>query len=79
MMLKTGMEVGKYCNIFNYVPQIPQKGLKSNNITIVSVPGVKLTPTFILPSNYKGGVRQEKHSICTDRGQLVNFIGHRSE
>ena len=59
MMLKTVMVVEYYCNIFNYGPQRPQKGVKSKYITIVTGSGVKPEPTFALPGNNKGEVRKE--------------------
>ena len=53
MMLKTGMEVAQYYNVFNYGTPIPQKQLKPQYIKTVSGSWVKTAPTFILPGNSK--------------------------
>ena len=54
MMLKTGMEVEKYCTVFNYEPPRTQEEEKPKYMTILAGPGVNPEPTFVLPWNSKG-------------------------
>ena len=44
MMLKIGMEVAQYYNVFDYGPPRPQKDLNLQDRTIVAVPGTKPAP-----------------------------------
>ena len=53
MILKTVLEVDQDYSIFNYGPPIPQKDLKSQYRTIVTGPGMKPAPKFVLPVNIK--------------------------
>ena len=53
MILKTVLEVDQDYTIFNYGPPIPQKDLKSQYRTIVTGPGMKPAPKFVLPWHSK--------------------------
>ena len=46
MILKTRLEVAQDYTVFNYVPPIPQKDLKSQDIKILAGPGMKTTTIF---------------------------------
>ena len=59
MLLKTGMEVAKYYNVFKYRPPIPQKDLNSQGITIVAQAGMKPAPKFVLPGHRKEKIGKE--------------------
>ena len=66
MMLKTGLEVDQYYTVFNYGPPSPQKDLKSQEITVVSGPGMKPAPIFSLP-----GHRREKTEMETPPDTMI--------
>ena len=46
MMLKTGIKMANYYTVFNYGPLIPQKNIKSQDITIVAGKGNNLAPNL---------------------------------
>ena len=59
MMLKTGIKVAHDYSIFEYVPPIPHKNVKSQYRTIVSGTGVNLETKNVLPENSKEKVGKE--------------------
>ena len=59
MMLKTGMELAQYYNIFNYVPPRPHKYLKSQDRKIVAGPGMNTAPNVVLPGHSKDKFEKE--------------------
>ena len=65
MMLKTGMEVDQYYNVFTYRPQIPQKYVNPQYRTIGTGTGtgVKPEPKFVLPVNKKEKVGKDPPHI----------------
>ena len=59
MMMKTGKEVAQDYTILDYIHPVPQKDIKSQDITIVAGPGVNLAPKFVLLGNSKEKVGKE--------------------
>ena len=53
MILKTGLEAVQYYNVFNHVPQIPQKDLKSQVKTILAQPGMNPAPNLFIRAQQK--------------------------
>ena len=59
MMLKTGMEVAQYYNVFNFVPPRPQNNVNSQDRNIVAGTGLNLAPKCFLPVSSKQKVGKE--------------------